>query len=734
MSKLPPKASGGYKLSQQARQWQGTNRTCVSCGDTKVVDVKTYAPSKDGKGGWAEVCRVCQGTEAAMAGNINVTSDRPKPVKLAPSDQLDAMIEEMYLEAGKRKPDFERIEEIKLYLESELKRLPDEESFRLFIRVLKPCLGDGWKEPGTIHDDIIKGLMSPHHKRLIIATRYSAKSTITSWWVTWRLWKDPYLRILVISARSDLAKRMLNTIRKVYLANCPLLEHLVPNEDCLDNADQFQTPQAITLTTGGVSFTSHGITSNITGLRADLVIGDDVEAPDVNTPEKVEDLMERITEFSMIAAKGHQVLLGTYQSEFSLYARLLDMDDLDGKPVWENHRACMFEEDTIDGQKVYASRWPAMFSDDDARRLRGEMSERLWKLHMMLVADPSILNDRPLKISLLPVIDHDPISLKGPAKIEGQPLKARPELNTWGAPKGDEWWGIDMADQALEPYQATVMAVDPASGMAGRDAIGVAILGILPSGHGVIRWLEGVRGPDKMKNIRRCAELVKKFGVTALYVEELADGLFGETLEQQNVLLGNPMAVNKVTTGGVQKGRRIVETLQPPMANGRLLILKDVCQSEFGADFVHQLVRITYDGRTGKAKDHDDIVDALAHAVASQKGVLVSDVADNRSMLAAQKVEHWRGMSRRFGFGSSRDQADGYGAVFVGNAGEKGGDIGERLFEEDQVLIAMEERLRALQDVLETDRALGRTPDQDIVERIQRLDKQVRQLKGHQLL
>jgi hypothetical protein len=55
--------------------------------------------------------------------------------------------------------------------------LPERESLRLFVNVVKPLVA-GWMEPGAIHDDIIDGLLSTHRRRLVIATRYSAKSTL----------------------------------------------------------------------------------------------------------------------------------------------------------------------------------------------------------------------------------------------------------------------------------------------------------------------------------------------------------------------------------------------------------------------------------------------------------------------------------------------------------------------------------------------------------------------------
>jgi hypothetical protein len=488
-----------------------------------------------------------------------------------------------------------------------------------------------------------------------------------------------------------------------------MMAHLVPTDECLDNAEQFQVPQSTKVTTGGATLTSLGIGSNLPGFRADLTVGDDVEGPQEDTPEKVEDLQEVLNELHMINPKGEKVMLGTYQSEFSIYAKLADIEDREGTPVWENHRACMFEEDDIG----IHSRWPAMFSDEDAVDWRSSVTTRAWRLHALLIADPSILNERPLKIGQFITVHWPTDVMQFPETCNpgGDPLSL---LKTWGAPKGDLWRGPGEFGGRQQPYTRVITAIDPASGLAGRDAIGLAVIGITPAGQAVIRHLEGVRGPDKIGNIRRCAQLIIRFNTDHIIVEELADGLFGETLENQLLLMGSHMKVEKVTTGGQQKGRRIIETLAPPMANGRVIMLEDVSQSDDGGEFANQLVRITYDGRTGKAKDHDDIVDALSHAIWSARGDLVSDIATNRAASAADRVDRWRGISLRFGGLGVPDMDEGLAgrAVTLGDPATGGLSMGERLVEEDEVLVAYETKVEVLAEQYKTLARQQASPEQ----------------------
>ena len=731
VANAPPRTT--RKLNAEARAELGVDRTCEECGDTKEVGEHTFTPYNKGFRGWKTVCKVCEAS--ARSGKAKVSEN--SVVNAADAADNPTLIAEMYYHHVTITGDKQRLDSVVKELGGRVRRLysegKKEESLRLFVDIVKPLIAN-WVEPGAIHDDIINGLLSTHPSRLIIATRYSAKSTLTAIYVAWRIFLDPMIKVMVISSRAKLADRMLRTVRRVFIENCPMLVHLVPTDECLDNAEQFQVPATLSVTTGGATLTSLGITSHLPGFRADLTIGDDVESPQHDTPEKVEELEEMLNELHMINPLGEKIMLGTYQSEFSIYAKLADRSDAEGVPTWELHRACMFEEDVLDGQKVIHSRWPGMFTDKDAQDWRSAVTERAWRLHAMLVADAKLLNERPLKISHLIVYNQPPGLNEFPLKIEHGGV-VRSDLNRWSAPKGDEWYGPRIVGDERSKFVQTIVGIDPASGLAGRDAIGLAVLSITPSGYGVIRHLEGVRGPDKLGNIKRAASLIAHFNATNVVVEELADGLFGETLEGQLMLVNYPMMVDKVTTGGALKGRRIIETLSPPMSAGRLIILEHVARSDHGGDFVNQLVRCSWDGRTGRAKDHDDIVDALAHAVKAAKGSLVSDIAENVAEHFIAKMDHWRGLPLKYG-GLGGDGGEPHWKSRRISMGADLDDtpMAERLLEEDKVLVQLETRLLRLQEVVQTDLRMGRQPEQRMKNQIMALKGQIDELRSLQVL
>lgn len=721
---MPPKTR--RKINPEARAEIGLPRECDTCGEIKEVSNKTFSLSKKGKRGWHTTCRVCQGVAAGEKG-ATVKKPTVKP-KVREGEEHNDLIEEMYRLAETNR-DAARIEEIAQDLRDHVLHLhdagDDRGSFRLFVQIVKPLVA-GWMEPGAIHDDIIDGLLSHDRRRLIIATRYSAKSTLTAIWIAWRIMLDPLIKIMVISKGAKLAARMLRTVRKVFIQNCPMLVHLMPTEDCLDNAEQFQTPASLKVTTGGATMSSFGVTSDLPGYRADVTVGDDVEGPSDDTPEKVMELEEKLNEIHMINPIGEKVMLGTYQSEFSVYAKLADKVSHDGSPVWELHRACMFEEDTE--SRTIRSRWPAMFSDEDAMDWRKSVTARAWKLHAMLVADPSILNERPLKIGDLILLNKSAMAREFPLIIRRTQTPA-PDVPTWGAPKGDTWYYGDTGGEVAN-YVQTVLAVDPASGLAGRDAIGCAVLSITTSGYAVIRHLEGVRGPSKAHNMRRIAEIARDFAATDLVVEETEESFFGSTLESELVIVGHPMSVHKAKHGGMQKGKRIIDALAPTMGAGRIVMLESVARNDHGGEFVTQLTKVSYDGRTGKAKDHDDIVDALAHAVNVVRGSLLSDPADNIAAHRTSSLDRFRGVSLRQGglgvHNSERQKGPGrhYGSGLTNQV-----PMAEALIADDEVLIKLEARRDKLQEVIQEDAKMGRYADEYIVKKVQSLTNQINQLK-----
>ena len=129
-------------------------------------------------------------------------------------------------------------------------------------------------EPTDVQYDIADYIQHSPNRAIVSAFRGVGKSWITSAYVLWRLLLNPQLNILVISASKNRADDF-STFCLRLLEEMPLLFHLSPSDKQRTSKISFDVAPA--LASHQPSVKSLGITSQITGSRADLVIADDVE-------------------------------------------------------------------------------------------------------------------------------------------------------------------------------------------------------------------------------------------------------------------------------------------------------------------------------------------------------------------------------------------------------------------------------------------------------------------------
>ncbi len=185
-------------------------------------------------------------------------------------------------------------------------------------------ISQNYKTP-TIHFRIATWLQKcwerGHRRLLLQAFRASGKSTIAAIFCAWILYRDPDLRILVLSAESNLAQKMARTVRKV-VERHPLTKTLRPDRPDDWAADSFTVRR--TRISRDPSVLARGLYANITGIRADIIICDDVEVPNTcDTPEKREALRDRLLENEFILTPSGTILyIGTPHTYFSIYAKM----------------------------------------------------------------------------------------------------------------------------------------------------------------------------------------------------------------------------------------------------------------------------------------------------------------------------------------------------------------------------------------------------------------------------
>ncbi len=179
----------------------------------------------------------------------------------------------------------------------------------------------GLKTP-VHHKEIMKFLVSvldeEPHKGLLMAFRHSGKSTVVGIFAACVLYLQPETRILILSAESGLSSRMVAHIRHI-LENHPRCADLIPNvkKEWAQGRITVNRPIGIR----EPSVICQGVHGNITGMRADLIICDDVEVPNTcNTAQKREALRERLRELDFILSPtGSMIYIGTPHTMDTIY-------------------------------------------------------------------------------------------------------------------------------------------------------------------------------------------------------------------------------------------------------------------------------------------------------------------------------------------------------------------------------------------------------------------------------
>lgn len=175
-----------------------------------------------------------------------------------------------------------------------------------------------------IMEFLVSVLESSPHRGLLMAFRHSGKSTVVGIFAACVLLMRPETRILILSAENSLASRMVSHIRHI-LENHPRCSDLIPQTKKEWASGRITVNRPIGIREPSVI--CQGIHGNITGMRADLIICDDIEVPNTsNTAQKRATLRERLRELDFILSPtGTMIYIGTPHTMDTIY-RTRDSD------------------------------------------------------------------------------------------------------------------------------------------------------------------------------------------------------------------------------------------------------------------------------------------------------------------------------------------------------------------------------------------------------------------------
>ena len=174
------------------------------------------------------------------------------------------------------------------------------------------------KHHKKIIEFLVSVLKSPPHRGLLMAFRHSGKSSVVGIFAAYVLYMQPETRILILSAETSLSSRMVSHVRHI-LENHPCCAHMLPTIKKEWGSHKITIVRPIGIREPSVI--CQGIHGNITGMRADLIICDDVEVPNTsNTAKKREKLRERLRELDFILSpNGTMIYIGTPHTTETIY-------------------------------------------------------------------------------------------------------------------------------------------------------------------------------------------------------------------------------------------------------------------------------------------------------------------------------------------------------------------------------------------------------------------------------
>lgn len=509
----------------------------------------------------------------------------------------------------------------------------------------------GLPEPTPVQYDIANYLQDSPKRCIIEAFRGVGKSYITAAYVVHQLLLNPQLKFMVVSASKARADDF-STFTQRIISELPICQHLVAKEGQRWSKIAFDVAPA--KASGSPSVKSVGVTGQLTGSRADIIIADDVEVPNNSMTHMMrEKLGETVKEFdAVLKPNGKIIYLGTPQNEMSLYNVLLSRGY--EMRVWPARYPSLER-----AERAYSGRLaPRLYNllqdkgsalyglpTDDKRFNDEDLLERElsygrsgFALQFMLDTSLSDANKYPLKLSDLIIYSCDKDT--APEKMVYGIMKPVSDIPNVGL-SGDKFYAPEDTIGRTK-YTGSVLAIDPSG--RGSDETAYAVVKML-NGFLYVVDAGGVEGGYSDSTLQHLTDLAKIHQVNMVLIESnFGDGMFTELLKPY-MTKTYPCTMEEVRHN-TQKESRIIDTLEPVMNQHRLIVDPKVVQKDYdsvqhmspekGIKYMltYQMTRIT---KLRGALAHDDRLDVLAMAVQYWVDQMASD-ADNEIQVRKEEL------------------------------------------------------------------------------------------------
>lgn len=511
-----------------------------------------------------------------------------------------------------------------------------------------------------IQEDIAEFMEQGPRLRMVMAQRGEAKSTLAALYAVWRLIQRPSTRVLVVSGGEAQASEVATLIIRIIM-QWDILEYLRPDKTNGDrtSVEKFDVHWSIRdMVDKSPSLACIGITAQLQGKRADLLIADDVETTKNGLTMQMRAHLQNLTkEFSSICTHGDILYLGTPQSKDSVY------NTLPGRGyeirIWPGRYP------TDDEMEKYGDRLAPILAArikanpglrtgggldgkrgkptdperyDEAALIEKELDQGPEGFQLQYMLDTSLLDAmrQQLKLSDLVVANFDWEQVPETIAYQSDNRYLVPLEQSFPIPNTRMYYPASCST-VFRDLNDKMMFIDPAGG--GADEMGYAVSGSLgPYIH--VLDVGGIRGGLTDVNGNALCDIIFKYKLTHVQVESnMGHGLFEinlrAILEKRAVtepFFKDVGVQGEYSTG--QKERRIIDSLVSPMLRHRVIIHQQVFDSDIKYGLQHstekrasyslfnQLANITTDRQS---LPKDDRLEAMAGAVRYHKAVLVQD-------------------------------------------------------------------------------------------------------------
>ena len=250
-----------------------------------------------------------------------------------------------------------------------------EQDLLIFIRLVAPQ-----RMMGSVHEELCRWWNREDAKthQLTLLPRDHGKSAMIAYRVAWMLTKDPTLRVLYISATSNLAQKQLSFIKSIFTSDIHRRywpEHIHDDEGKREKWTMSEIaldhPKRKEEAVRDPSIFTGGLTTSLTGLHCDIAVLDDVVVYENAYTQEGRDKVK--SQYSLLSsiegANAKEWVVGTRYHPKDLYSELLSMEEdiynTDGEivgsePIYETFERAV--EDVGDGTGEFL--WPKQIRHD----------------------------------------------------------------------------------------------------------------------------------------------------------------------------------------------------------------------------------------------------------------------------------------------------------------------------------------------------------------------------------